>query len=170
MNTMFNNTNVHSEEQHLMKLNNLCRICGGRSFRRNVPGKLCQDYKQSIRQFFGISVSNETNGVLYSNSFCSKCYHKLAALRKKNMPVTVTDTENIWMQFDSSLTVSSCTVCKKYDDQCTGGRPKKKDRSHSFVHNISSEANTSFNPTSSSTPKKMLTSHPVSLDKQAGKK
>ena len=116
---MVNNTNVYSKEQYLTTLNNLCWICRESFFRRNCRGKLCQEYKQSIEEFYITSVNKETDNVLYSNILCSKCYQKLPLLRKKNIPqkevlVTVGDTgKNDVIQFDSFLTLLSCAVCKK---------------------------------------------------------
>ena len=81
----------------------------------------------------------------------------------------IKQTENIWIPFDLSLTISECTVCKHYDNQCLPGRHKKIDRSNSFQwrHSSSYENdNNSFKPTSSSTPIKLLTSHSSSPQKQ----
>ena len=62
---------IHKDLLHCEKLISLCRICGERSKRRSdlKPVKLCRNYVSELARYYGLHISDETNGTLYSSTF-----------------------------------------------------------------------------------------------------
>ena len=75
---------IHTDFLHRKRLKSLCRICGGRSKRSNdsKPTKLYENYVSELAKYYGLNFSDETNGTLYSSTFCSKCYIRLLVCKE----------------------------------------------------------------------------------------
>lgn len=75
----------HTETEHLICVNALCRLCGERSARtkkdRHCNVKLCVDYADKLKNFFNIDVSSDISAK-HSTTFCQKCYSKLIKLNR----------------------------------------------------------------------------------------
>ena len=78
---------IHTDLLPCDRLNSLCRIRGERSRRRDLkPVKLCRNYVSELATYYGLHISNETNGTLYSSMFCSQCYIRLVKLHNSTHP------------------------------------------------------------------------------------
>ena len=73
---------IRTDLLHCERLNSLCRICRGRSKRCSDLKlvKLCRNFVFELARYYGLHISDETNGTLYSSTFCSKCYVRLVKL------------------------------------------------------------------------------------------
>ena len=129
----------HSESCHFDRLNALCRICGNRSkkSKANAPTKLCRNYADDLDRVHGITVNEHTDGVLYSSTFCLKCYVRLQRLKRASSPPQTTlnaakraiaASTQVWTHYDPSVSILECTVCNKFATQRQGGRPLKPNR------------------------------------------
>ena len=116
---------IHTDLLHCEKLFSLCRICGERSKRRSdlKPVKLCRNYVSELARYYGLHISDETNGTFYSSTFCSKCYIRLVKLNNSTHPSegVLKSTKNqleyanrVWTPFDSTVEVADCSVCCKF--------------------------------------------------------
>ena len=125
---------IHTDILHYERLNSLCRICGGRSKRQRDPNPLlCKNYVFELAKCHGIHISDETNGTLYSSTFCTKCYTRLARLKNTPCPSQrclqsandrIENAKRLWTPFDSTvLEVADCAVCCQFIEQSKGGRP-----------------------------------------------
>ena len=171
---------IHTDFLHRKRLNSLCRICGGRSKSKRVsdskPTKLCVNYVSELAKCYGLNISDETNGTLYSSTFCSKCYIRLLVCKKSAHPTEETSSfkltkhqleyaNEVWTPFDSTVEVADCSVCCLFAAQSKAGMPAKINRrpkpSAQSVCNSNSEVgdrslttgSDSFQPQTSSTPK-----------------
>ena len=171
---------IHMDFLHRKRLNSLCRICGGRSKSKRVSDskttKLCEKYVSELAKCYGLNISDETNGTLYSSTFCSKCYIRLLVCKKSAHPTEETSSfkltkhqleyaNGVWTPFDSTVEVTDCSVCRLFAAQSKAGRPAKINRRPKTyaqsVCNSSSEVgdrslttgSDSFQPQTSSTPK-----------------
>ena len=140
--------NDHSLQNHIDKLDRLCRICGGRSIPGKNPKKSvmkCQKNSKKIDTAYGIDVCKDTVGV-HSTSLCNKCYARMNALvaagknaSEKTLQSAKDDvsrTCDLWVPYDASVSVSECRVCDMYIRQAKGGRPLKP-QSHTLSHSSS---------------------------------
>ena len=99
-----------------------CRICEER-FKRLKPVKLCRNYVSDLARYYGLHISDETNGTLYSSTFCSKCYIRLVKINNSTHPSEgilksakdQTEYANrVWAPFDSKVKVANGSVCCKF--------------------------------------------------------
>ena len=129
----------HTDLLHCERLNSPCRICGERSKRCSdlKPVKLCRNYVSELARYYGLHISDETNGALYSSMFCSKCYIRLVKLNDSTHPSEgvlksakdqIEYANRVWTPFDSTAEVVDCSVCCKFAWQSKGGRPVKPGR------------------------------------------
>ena len=167
----------HTEDLHILRLNAMCRVCGRRSKTAKDKNslRLCRNVASELYQFFEIKVSEEANGTAYSNTLCVPCNCRLNRLKNSKIPSedhvkTVADqirkTEKLWIQFNPKVELSDCSVCNTFAEQAKPGWHAKaqKRRRESGEQNIpgnssdvcdSSVSSDSFNPQTSSTPKKL---------------
>ena len=105
---------IHRDLLHCERLNSLCRICGERSKRGSDLKlvKLCRNFVSEVARYYGLHISDETNGTLYSTTFCSKCYIRLVKLNNSNHPSErilrsakdqIDYANRVWTPFDSTV-------------------------------------------------------------------
>ena len=105
---------IHRDRLHCERLNSLCRICGEKFKRRTdlKPVKLCRNYVSELARYYGLHIYDETNGTLYSTTFCSKCYIRLVKLNNSNHPSErilrsakdqIDYANRVWIPFDSTV-------------------------------------------------------------------
>ena len=162
----------HSENCHLERLNALCRICGNRSKKSNTndPPKLCRNYADDLKRVHGITVSEHTDGVLYSSTFCSKCYARLQRLKQASSPRqtalnaakrAIAASTRVWTHYDPSVSILECTVCNNFATQSQGGRPPKPN-CREWDSRFQTDCNTADTPQSTgpdSLPATLTTKH-----------
>ena len=128
----------HTEELHILRLNSLCRVCGRRSkvAKMKSPVRLCKNLASELYHFHGIEVSGEANGTVYSNTLCLSCSTRLNKLKNSETPPQaeglfkaaakqLEKTKDVWIQFNSKVEVSDCSVCHTFAEQNKSGRPRK---------------------------------------------
>ena len=129
---------IHTDIFHYERLNSLCRICGERSKRSrdSMPAKQCKNYGQELARCYGLHISDETNGTLYSSTFCLKCYVRLAKLRNSAQPsegilktakYQIENAKSVWTPFDSTVEVADCVVCSKFEGCLLYTSPSPRD-------------------------------------------
>ena len=132
---------IHTDFLHRERLNSLCRICAGRSkrVRDSKPAKLCKNYASELAKYYGLHISDDTNGTLYPSTFCSKCYIRLLICKKSAHSTEETSSfkltkhqleyaNGVWTPFDSTVEVADCSVCRLFVAQSKAGRPVKINR------------------------------------------
>ena len=119
-----------------------------------------------LEKFYGITVCEGTDGVLYSNTFCSNCYYRLKTLKRASQPpertlhtgkAALEKSSGIWTLYDPSVNSSDCTVCSSFVKQRKGGRPLKPDCGVRKKTEDKDEMFESFEPPVASTPHKSVT-------------
>ena len=63
----------HTEQFHLYRLNSLCRICGGRSHKKQQKQAKespmqCRNYAEYLKNVLGVVVSQDTDGTVCSST------------------------------------------------------------------------------------------------------
>ena len=63
----------HAEQFHLYRLNCLCRICGGRSHKKQQKQAKespmqCRNYAEDLKNVLGVAVSQDTDGTVCSST------------------------------------------------------------------------------------------------------
>ena len=136
---------IHTDLLHCERLNSLCRICGERSKRRSglKPFKLCRNYVSELARYYGLHISDETNGTSYSSTFCSRRYIRLVKLNNSTHPSEgvlksandqIEYANRVWTPLDSTVEVADYSVCCKFARQSKGGRPVKPGRGPKTPH------------------------------------
>ena len=135
---------IHTYLLHCERLNSLCRICGERSKRCDLkPVKLCRNYVSELARYYDLHISAETNGTLYSSTFCSKCYVRLVKLNNsthssegvlKSAKDQIEYANRVWTRVDSTAEVANCSVHCKFARQLKGDRPFKPGRGPKRPH------------------------------------
>ena len=124
----------HSETDHFVYIERLCRICGLRtqtSVQRNLgkkPRKVAH-HAHTILKLFHIDVANDTK--IHSTSICQSCYNRLKNFETR--PVTektlksAQDVKSVdfWIDFDEKLTITECPLCSHYLSLGNPGRKRK---------------------------------------------
>ena len=157
----------HTEQFHLYRLNSLCRICGGRSQKKQQKQAKespiqCRNYAEDLKNVLGVVVSQDTDGTVCSSTMCSKCYFTLKNLKRKACSSGKTKgravsllqkSKFIWTRYNGSLSAQDCSVCSQFLHMSRGGRPLKPDTSSSSKHSSLTEESVSYvSPPSESTP------------------
>ena len=120
----------HSFEDHLNRLNKLCRVCGERSKRNATKRKqnaksgayLCENNKRDILLFCRINIDKDSEGI-HSTTMCHKCYMYIANLKSrgvatdapiKRMEACIHSCIDLWSGFNKYATVDECAPCSQF--------------------------------------------------------
>ena len=97
----------------------------------NKKQQACQQYREEIEEFYGISVQDEDKiRELYPQKFCSSSYKRIHNSRRKvkNFPKyytvksAVREVDKLWKHVKRAAGMEDCPVCK----QLLQRGPKKK--------------------------------------------
>ena len=120
---------VHTQELHMQRLNSICRVCGDRSKRKyeKKKGSLCANYAEEIETYYGLAASEDSR-LKFSQTMCRKCYQRLKRMKKSVNKETLEHSQadkecskDIWCEYDPSSDVSTCSVCRHFEQQMKGG-------------------------------------------------
>ena len=112
----------HTFEDHVEKLNNLCRICGDRTVTNSKSQKTgpnakrqyrACDYSKRILLVFRTNVLNDSRDQ-HSENFCRKCFAKMRRCDSVGEATieqyckTAELSAHLWVKYNSNSTQSDC--------------------------------------------------------------
>ena len=74
---------------------------------------------------------------MYSNTLCAPCNSRLSILKDSKTPSQglikaaadqIEKTTDLWIQFNSNVEVSDCSVCHTFAEQTKPGRPRARSK------------------------------------------
>ena len=147
----------HLYEDHLNRLNKLCRVCGERSQKDTSKRKqkvsrsvnnafLCERHKKDILLFCRIDIDKDIEGA-HSTTMCHKCYMRILHFKTrgvvtvapiKRMEASIDSCNNLWSGFDKNASIDECLTCSQFLEQSKGLLGRKKTKSKTKVKNAPS--------------------------------
>ena len=116
-------------EEHRKGLDKHCRVCGKPLHRFKCKRK-CSDYRDLLRQAYNIECLDD-NPNIHPSQFCPPCFQRAGR---------ICDAKAKQVSYESSISPfswrihaeNSCAICKMFNQQSVGGRPRKerKNRGH----------------------------------------
>ena len=126
----------HTLEDHVNKLNNLCRICGDRTVINSTTKKTgprakrqyraCDSSKQ-ILFVFRINVLNDSRDK-HSENICRKCFEKMKRCDSvsedtiEQYSKTVEQSAHLWVNYNPESTQFDCLSCNHFNQQSCFGK------------------------------------------------
>ena len=130
---------AHSQHNHDIALNQLCRICGGVTLTQKQKKASKKPYLindalfKSIKYVCGIGVSKET---FHSKYVCQNCYKTIQNSRqgesdisKQRLKCFLNDSSDLWQPYDHNIDVDNCGVCARHEQNKQGAHAGKSNQS-----------------------------------------
>ena len=123
----------HSLSEHISRLAKLCRICAQRINRRNKDrhSPICINYFKELVVLHDIDVSQDDE-YTHPKTMCTRCHRRLFRCRDRPSQTTLDNAagqidraSRIWDKYNQAKSVSECSSCHHFQQQCGGGRPFK---------------------------------------------
>ena len=129
----------HTSEIHQQRLDTLCRVCGGRSYRNQINKNRheryyrCENYSKDILLYFRINVNNDVEGT-HSKALCMNCYRRMVNFKTRGASeltlnrslLLVEKSSQIWTPFQIDKSINECQSCTLFFKHSKGCMKSKK--------------------------------------------
>ena len=127
----------HSEENHNVHVNGLCRLCGLRLLSRKEKDRgkkpySSKKYADLIFLILNINIENDEQGT-HSCFICIKCACRLNTIKKSRIESKrsialrqAAESASIWTAYNPSKSINECATCERFVSFSLGSRHAKK--------------------------------------------